>query len=88
MCFKLFNVLDELFGLNKNKPSNNTFSDDDFDFHCESCGELLEDCECDFQDLSAEDISEFNLNFDDEFEIDDEPDASDDGDDFDDFDSF
>lgn len=32
---------------------------DDFDWetHCESCGELLEDCECDNQGLSFEDIA-------------------------------
>jgi hypothetical protein len=80
MCLTIFNFLDELFGINKNKKSSANYSDDfDFETTCECCGELLEDCECDWQEISRNDISQ-NLP-------DDEPDFEDD-ESFDDFDSF
>ena len=37
----------------------NTFN---WETDCESCEELLEDCECDWQDNSKEDISQSNWN--------------------------
>jgi len=43
-------LFDFLFS-NKNKSS-------EFDEYCENCGELLEDCECDDQWLSKQDISQ------------------------------
>lgn len=36
---------------------------DSYDEHCENCGELLEDCECEDQHISKEDISQpFSLD--------------------------
>ena len=40
----------------KKKNHNNDLSQ--FDEYCENCGELLEDCECDEQNFSKEDISQ------------------------------
>ena len=79
MCLAIFDFLDALFGINKNKKASANYADD-FETTCESCGELLEDCECDWQDISHQDISQ-------DFP-DDEPDFEDDESSFDDFDSF
>lgn len=48
--------------------------------HCESCGELLEDCECDWKGQSKQDISQDmdDLEFDEMNDIWDEMDAEDD----------
>lgn len=49
----IFSFFSELAkNANKDKTKNN-----DWEEHCESCGELLEDCECDWQKHSREDIS-------------------------------
>lgn len=50
---------DFLFGT-QNKKKQPTKQQDDFDWetHCESCGELLEDCECDWKQQSRQDISQ------------------------------
>ena len=40
------------------KKNKKQYKDDcDWETHCENCGELLEDCECDDQELSFEDIA-------------------------------
>ena len=52
MCFVFFDFLDELLGFKKNKSKNNNKNPFDFDSQCEYCGELLEDCECDFRKLA------------------------------------
>lgn len=41
------------FLFNKKNPNSSSY-----DEYCENCGELLEDCECDDQWLSKEDISQ------------------------------
>jgi hypothetical protein len=49
----IFNFFSELAkNASKDKSKNNNWEE-----HCESCGELLEDCECDWQKHSREDIS-------------------------------
>ncbi len=77
MCFVFFDFLDELLGFKKNKSKNNNKNSFDFDSQCEYCGELLEDCECDFREVSEDDISESWEN--------EEPENDDS---FDDFDTF
>lgn len=49
--------LDFLFGFSKpkNKKKQQDFN---WETHCESCGELLEDCTCDWQAQSKQDISQ------------------------------
>ena len=37
---------------------SNKDNSSEFDEYCENCGELLEDCECDDQWLSKQDISQ------------------------------
>ncbi len=64
----LFDFLDELLGnkkTTKNKNDNNETDDLDdlycFEDCCENCGELLEDCSCEDQELSRQDLSwDFN----------------------------
>lgn len=34
----------------------------DWETHCESCGELLEDCECDWKGQSKQDISQDDMD--------------------------
>ncbi len=49
-------LFDFLFGTkNKKRPTEDR---DDFDWEeqCESCEEYLEDCECDFEEESLQDI--------------------------------
>ena len=46
-----------LSGSKKNTNKNKEQSGFDWETHCESCGELLEDCECDDKELSMEDIA-------------------------------
>ena len=61
---------------------------DDFDWetHCENCGELLEDCECDDKELSMEDIALMDiLDEEDEMEEDEFEDDEDENLSFDDF---
>lgn len=67
-----------------NPGENNTFmteDDDDFDWetHCEFCGELLEDCECEHRQLSCQDISQDidDLEFDEMNDVWDEADQMD-----------
>ena len=50
---------DKLFGKRKD---NEEEADLPYEEYCENCGELLEDCECDEQDFSKEDISQELLN--------------------------
>ena len=40
---------------NNKKKKKQDFND--WETHCESCGELLEDCECDWKGQSKQDIS-------------------------------
>ena len=61
---------------------------DDFDWetHCENCGELLEDCECDDKELSMEDIALMDmLDEEDEMEEDEFEENEDENLSFDDF---
>ena len=51
MCFFSF-----LYGICKNSQKDKVPSDSS-DERCESCGELYEDCECDWQQFSREYIS-------------------------------
>jgi len=90
----LFDFLDGLFGVKKpnTKPAKTKKNPDDIDWEteCESCGELLEDCECDNKELSLEDIAMMDMiDEDDELEamqeMEDEEEIEDDGLDFDDF---
>lgn len=57
----LFSFLYELTKPSKKKINNN---DDELNWetHCESCGELLEDCECDWQEQSKQDINQEYLD--------------------------
>lgn len=48
-----FSFLYEI-GKNASKGKN---QQNNYDEHCESCGDFLEDCKCDWQDCSREDIS-------------------------------
>lgn len=61
----------------KKKNNNNDLSQ--FDEYCENCGELLEDCECDDNWLSKQDISQEidDLEFDEMNDIWDELDEND-----------
>lgn len=73
------------------KPKNKQKQDSSYwETHCENCGELLEDCECDDKELSLEDISLMDM-IDEDDELDEaeeiekfveEDDADDDFDDF------
>lgn len=54
-------LLDFLFGFNQPKK-NNPKDNFDWETHCESCGELLEDCECDWKGLSKRDISQDDMD--------------------------
>jgi hypothetical protein len=60
-----------------NTTKGNKYAEDYWETHCESCGELLEDCECDWQDQSREDISQDmdDLEFDEMNDIWDEEDG-------------
>lgn len=42
---------------NKNQPDET-----DWETHCESCGELLEDCECDWREQSRQDIGQDEMD--------------------------
>ena len=44
---------------NKRKQQKSRFS---WETHCESCGELLEDCECDWKHQSKQDISQDDMD--------------------------
>ena len=56
-----------LFGNLFGKRKDNCEDDDlTYEEYCENCGELLEDCECDEQDFSKEDISQEEYDY--EFE--------------------
>ena len=48
---------------NNQKKNQKKKQQDDFDWEtcCENCGELLEDCECDDQELSFEDIAMMDM---------------------------
>lgn len=52
----------------KDKSDKESF---DWETHCESCGELLEDCECDWRGQSKQDISQDmdDLEFDEMMDI-------------------
>ena len=70
-----------LSGSKKNTKKNKEQSGFDWETHCESCGELLEDCECDWQKQSKQDISQDDmddLEFDEMNDIWDEMDEDDD----------
>lgn len=58
-------ILDFLFALsqpNKNEKKNKKHNDFDWETHCELCGELLEDCECDRQKQRKQDISQDDMD--------------------------
>ncbi len=60
-------LFDFLFGTKKKRKTGDQ-EDFDWETHCESCEEFLEDCECDFEDESRQDIGR---GFDDDNENDD-----------------
>ena len=61
--------LDFLLGLTSPKKNTDKKNKKGFDWenHCESCGELLEDCKCSYNWLSKQDISKGSM-FDDKNE--------------------
>ena len=79
---------------NNQKKNQKKKQQDDFDWEtcCENCGELLEDCECDDQELSFEDIAMMDIIDEDDEEQEDFLSSQDDEEDddlsFDDFESF
>ena len=46
----------------KNNKKKKREDINDWETHCESCGELLEDCECDWEDQSEQDISQDDMD--------------------------
>lgn len=78
-------ILDFLLALSRSKKNINKKNKEqscfDWETHCESCGELLEDCECDWHKQSKQDISQDDmddLEFDEMNDIWDEMDEDDD----------
>lgn len=73
-------LLSFLFGLSDNKNANKKRGFFNWETHCESCGELLEDCECDWREQSCLDISQDmdDLEFDEMNDVWDEMDSLDD----------
>ena len=74
-------------GIKEGTKKQQKKEDFDWETHCESCGELLEDCECGNKELSMEDIALMDmLDEDDEMEEDEmEEDEEDENLSFDDF---
>ena len=67
--------------MEKDKKKKTKKKEFDWETHCESCGELLEDCECDWRGQSKQDISQDDmddLEFDEMNDIWDEMDGEDD----------
>lgn len=48
--------------IEKNKKNKHKKKEFNWEAHCESCGELLEDCECDWREQSKQDISQDDID--------------------------